>query len=117
MRRKLFVRSSLLLPLAIAAFLATPPARALQPRSEPSRFDALALPEPGSGIAVAVEDALGLPGADPIRSGWEEFSARNDGWRVWIDPRSGLPALASGAGIAWCRARISTARHRRSSGT
>lgn len=101
MRRILFVRPTLLLLFSIAAVLVTPPAEALQPRSEPVGFDALALPEPGSGIAVAVEDAGELPVGDPIRAGWEEFSARNGGWRVWIDSRSGLPALASGVGIAW----------------
>ncbi|MDQ7088146.1 MAG: hypothetical protein Q9Q13_09945 [Acidobacteriota bacterium] len=43
-----------------------------------------------------------LPAADALRRGWEEFIAGQDGtWKIYLDPRSALPALAEGRGIAW----------------
>lgn len=88
----------------LAMLLAAAPALALQPRSETSRFDRLALPEPGTGIAVAVTDVDRLSADDPARAGWQAFSGTHGRWQVWLDPRSGLPALAIGTGIPWVAA-------------
>ena len=74
---------------------------ALTPRQEPARFDPLAIEPVDVVIATRAQSLAELAPSDALRSGWESFSARNGGWAVWLDQRSGLPALAQGAGIAW----------------
>lgn len=77
------------------------PALALIPRHEANRFDDLAVESPGAVIAVRGMPLAELPAADPIRLGWEGFSAAHGGWEITLEQRSGLPTLALGHGIPW----------------
>lgn len=76
-------------------------ALAYQPRQNANRFDALALQPPNAVIEVRPLGLNELPQGDPLRSGWQAFGARHGGWTIHIDQRSGLPTLATGAGIPW----------------
>jgi hypothetical protein len=43
-----------------------------------------------------------LPEGDVLRQDWQGFIAgQNGGWKVWIDPRTDMPSLVQGEGIAW----------------
>ncbi|MFN7964079.1 MAG: fibronectin type III domain-containing protein [Acidobacteriota bacterium] len=74
---------------------------AVQPRQESNRFDGLAIESAGTGLAIRAIPVTELPPSDPLRVGWNQFSAQYKGWTVAIDQRSGLPTLAQGAGILW----------------
>jgi len=92
---------------ANAVFLAllslTPGAAvALQVHPTASRFDALAVADPGISLTVTTT-ALGLLPADHgARLGWGGFrAAHGDAWSIYIDRRSGAPLLVEGSGIPW----------------
>ncbi len=74
---------------------------ALTDRRDPSRFDAKAIDDPGAVIGIKAIDTRTLPQGDPLRAGWQSFSAQNGGWDAFLDERTGLPTLASGHGIEW----------------
>jgi subtilisin-like proprotein convertase family protein len=43
-----------------------------------------------------------LAPADPLRTAWEQFAESNGGgWSVYLEERSGMPALVAGRGIEW----------------
>ncbi len=56
----------------------------------------------GGVIGVITVRPEELAPDDALRQGWQQFVADgNDGWKVHLDMRSGLPALVTGRGIAW----------------
>jgi hypothetical protein len=100
-RRCWFRRVCTLLALPLLLLLAAPPLRALEP-PPPQRFADITIPEPGAALGLRAVAPDTLPPGDPLRTGWEQFVADEDGrWTAWLDPRSGLPTLAQGRGIAW----------------
>ncbi len=94
MHLKKVLFAGVLAGLAASAF-------AVQPRLEKNRFDDLAIESPGAVLAIRAIPATELPPNDPLRLGWDAFSAQHKGWSVAIDQRSGLPTLAQGAGLVW----------------
>jgi subtilisin-like proprotein convertase family protein len=65
------------------------------------RFEDLVRPREGAVIAVAPTRIDDLAPADPLRAGWEDFRAQNEGeWKIYLDARSAMPTLVSGRGVA-----------------
>jgi len=58
---------------------------------------------PKNGVIPTKPQQVGdLPKGSALRAGWQAFITSQGGrWRVWWDNRSGLPTLATGAGIPW----------------
>ena len=83
--------------------LAALPATAyVEPTKEPSRFDRLAIFDPGSTVGVVAETPEEIAGFEAERSGWQAFrSLHGSDWEVRIDRRSGSPVLVTGPGIPW----------------
>ena len=78
------------------------PALAVQPRERLARYDGAVKPRAGGTVAISPLAVDELPSGDSLRRGWEKFvTEQGGGWKVYIDPRSGLPALAEGRGIPW----------------
>ena len=94
-------RSMLAAALLAAVAACVAPSLAFQPNQQPTRFDGLTIPSPGAVIARAPVAQVEWPASDGRRQAWDGFSRENGGWRSWLDPRSGLPALALGRGIPW----------------
>ncbi len=66
------------------------------------RFDELVLHREGGAmgsIPLSIEDS---EVSQELRTGWERFESRHDGsWTIYLDERTGMPALVSGRGIEW----------------
>jgi DNA-binding beta-propeller fold protein YncE len=74
---------------------------AFQPRQDRLKLDGKTIPPAISTPAVRAVAIETLPAHDTLRQGWQAFAHEHLGWQVWIDERSGLPTLASGAGVPW----------------
>ncbi len=72
-----------------------------QVRQAPSRFANQMKLLPGAPAGVKTVAPEALPADAALREGWMTFLAGHPGWRAWLDLRSGVPALAAGAGIRW----------------
>ena len=101
----------LLAPLALlVALVAVSAAFGLVVPQDPHRFDALTIADPAVAASpvirslAAFEADSGLTGATTtIVSRWRTFRAEApaERWSVWLDARSGAPALVQGEGIPW----------------
>jgi hypothetical protein len=92
------VRAALCVPVILGSFAL----HAAVVRQEPSRFDALTIPDPSTRLGLAAETPDQIPDFDGGRAGWAAFrQAHGPSWRVWLDRRSGSPTLVEGAGIPW----------------
>ena len=93
------MRTTRVLVVLAVVVLLGPAVRSSGPRHE-RRFDDRLLAREGGIIAVeprAIED---LDPTDPVRRGWSAFGKSHGGnLRVYLDDRSGMPTLVSGAGI------------------
>jgi len=65
------------------------------------RFDHRVRHHEGRAIGVEARQVEALAAADELGEGWREFGRRHGAWRVFLDERTGMPALASGRGIEW----------------
>lgn len=82
--------------------LASSFALGFQPRQRPSRFDAVAIPDPTVAAGAATMPLQDLTPSAPLRLAWESFgAAHGGGWRIVLDRRSGAPLLVQGPGIPW----------------
>ena len=85
-----------------AAVLAATVSQGAVPREEASRLDARVVHLPGQAIGIMPKSSDRLEPSSPLRAGWDQFKDRHPGrWKVYIDERSGLPALVKGRGIEW----------------
>ncbi len=90
---------------AALALLSAVPSFAFTPRHVPARFDDRVRTTPGTVIGHGTTAVDALPASDRLRALWSRFAEEQGGtFRVTLDPRSGLPVLASGVGLAWAPA-------------
>src|SRR5262245_51115423 len=98
-------RAPLALLALTGALVAIPAAFGLVVRQDPHRFDAMTIADPAAAANPAIrslaefEADTGLTsGTTTIVSRWRTFRAEAPGerWSVWLDARSGAPALVQG---------------------
>ncbi|MCP3978512.1 MAG: hypothetical protein GY716_04140 [bacterium] len=86
--------------LAVTSVVCVSAVLSAGPDPTPEGFERLARSRSGSVVAVAPRSVDDLPAADVLRAGWQAFRRRHPGaWKVYLDERSALPTLVSGAGI------------------
>ena len=97
-------------PALLVALLAISASFGLVVRQDPHRFDAKVIADPAAVASPAVRslpefeaDAGLTAGASPVVTRWTSFraDAPAERWSVWVDARSGAPALVQGEGIPW----------------
>jgi len=94
----LALRSAALAGLALLAGSSDAPASGERPAT--TRFDERVRLREGGVIAIAPVELDQLAPAGALRRQWETFRERHGGgWRVHLDERTAIPALASGRGI------------------
>ena len=95
-------RNRILVAFVLGLLAVGSPAPGAVQQHEDGRFDHLVRGRDRAVIGVSPKLVSSLPSGDKLRQDWERIGAGPAGdWRVWIDDRSSLPALATLPGIAW----------------
>lgn len=88
--------------LSLVVLVALSSAAASQAVRPEGRFDDRVYRAAATEILLAPRPLEDLDPGDDLRAGWEAFRSRHGGaWTIYLDERTGLPALLKGRGIAW----------------
>ena len=94
------LRQTLSAALVLLTFLSANALWAAGRNTEAGRFDTRVHHRVGGAIALAPRSIDTLEQNDELRQGWAEFRSRHGAaWTVYLDERTGMPALVSGSGI------------------
>ena len=69
--------------------------------AEPRLYEHLERERSGGRIGVRPVVLDELPDGDPLVDSWTAGEQESGPWKVWIDERSGMPALAFAPDVAW----------------